>query len=204
MDAGKEDLAIAAYDKAVGYGVPQQEVILLLMRSTAYLQRATAHKEKLREIVNELIANLPDDANVQKMFQETSSRPPLANATFRRVLQDSITQEKQFRRTQYRHGLFQYALLKAAQDSLRATELLPKYSTSWLRAGEILSELWKLKESAQYYERALELDASLQESLEPEIARLRKRQELLDNARAYGWQEKTLRLALAAVVLRAE
>jgi hypothetical protein len=28
------------------------------------------------------------------------------------------------------------------------------------------------------------------------IERLRKRQELLDNARAYGWSEDTLRLAL--------
>jgi tetratricopeptide (TPR) repeat protein len=166
------------------------------MRATAYMQRAASHKAKLKEIVNDLIAMVPDMSTIQSLYEKGSHYSALANSIFRRVLEDTSNQEKQFRRTQYRHGLYQYALLQAAQDSLRATQLLPTYATSWLRAGEILSELWKLKESAQYYERAIELDESLKGSLVPVIDRLRKRQELLDNARAYGWSEDTLRLAL--------
>jgi tetratricopeptide (TPR) repeat protein len=65
-----------------------------------------------------------------------------------------------------------------------ATQLMPNYAASWVQAGEILSELWKLRESAQCYERAIELDETLTESLVPVIERLRKRQELLDIASA--------------------
>ena len=113
----------------------------------------------------------------------------MSSSLFRRVLSDTAKQEAKFRQTQYRHGLYQYALLQASQDSLRSTQLLPTYSDSWRMAGDILSALWKLKESEQYYVRAIELDNTLSESLLPLIKRLQKRQSLLDNARAYGWSE---------------
>jgi tetratricopeptide (TPR) repeat protein len=196
LEAGKVALAIGAYDNALATEVSQQEGIILLMRATAYLQRAGTHKRQLKEIVNELIGMVPDMSSFRSMYEEASFHPAIGNAVFRRVIEHTATQEKQFRRTQYRHGLYQYALLQAAQDALRATQLMPTYATSWVQAGEILSELWKLKESAQYYERAIELDETLTDSLVPVIERLRKRQELLDNARAYGWSEDTLRLAL--------
>jgi hypothetical protein len=41
-----------------------------------------------------------------------------------------------------------------------------------------------------------ELDETLADSLVPLIERLRKRQELHDNARAYGWSEDILHLAM--------
>jgi tetratricopeptide (TPR) repeat protein len=196
LEAGEVDLAIDAYDNAIETEVSQQEGIVLLMRATAYLQRAAGHKQDLKEIVNELIDMVPSTSTLQLVYEEALRHPPLANAIFRKVLVDTDRQGKQFRKTQYRHGLYQYALLQAAQDALRATQLLPSYAQSWIRAAEILSELWKLKESVQYYERAIELDPSLSETLRPVINRLRKRQDLLDTARAYGWSEDTLRLAL--------
>lgn len=196
LEAGQVDLAIDAYDKAIETGVSQQEGVVLLMRATAYLQRAAGHKEDLKEIVSELVEMVPATSSLRIVYEEAMRQPSLANAIFRKVLEDTERQEQQFRKTQYRHGLYQYALLQAAQDALRATQLLPNYATSWVRAGEILSELWKLKESAQYFERAIELDEALSSSLRPVIARLRKRQELLDTARAFGWSEDTLRLAL--------
>lgn len=104
---------------------------------------------------------------------------------------------KKFLQTKYYHGLYEYALLHATQDSLRATQLLPNYAKTWLRAGDSLAELRKLKESAQYYEKALELDPSLSNTLRPIIERLKKSQEFLDKARANGWTEDTLRVALA-------
>ena len=196
LEAGEINLAIEAYDKAIETSVAQQEGIVLLMRATAYLQRAAAHKEELKEIVSELTGMVSPTSSLQLVYEEAMRQPPLANAIFRKVLEDTDRQEKQFRKTQYRHGLYQYALLQAAQDALRATQLLPDYANSWIRAGEILSELWKLKESEQYYERAIELDEKLAATLRPVIDRLRKRQELLDTARAFGWSEDTLRLAL--------
>ena len=101
------------------------------------------------------------------------------------------------RKIQFRHGLYQYALLRATQDSLQATEILPSYSTSWLRAGDLLSQLWKLKESRQYYEKALALDPSLTKTLEPILGNLKRRQLLLEQAKANkDWPEDSLRLAL--------
>ncbi|GAX16107.1 hypothetical protein FisN_3Hh413 [Fistulifera solaris] len=194
LEAGQIDLAIDAYDKAIETGVTQQEGIVLLMRSTAYLQRAITHRTTLKEIVNELIGMVP--SALPFVFDEAIRHPSLANAIFRKFVEQTERQDKHFRKTQYRHGLYQYALLKAAQDAIRATQLLPYYEVAWLRAGEILSELWRLKESAQYYEKAIDLDSSLEPSLRPVIERLRLRQELLDTARAYGWTEDILRLAL--------
>jgi tetratricopeptide (TPR) repeat protein len=168
------------------------------MRASAFLQRAAGHKDKLKESVGELVKLIPDSSNLVNAFDEAKSQPVLASSIFRRILEESGQRESQFRRTQYRHGLYQYALLAAAQDALKATELLPNYALSWLKAGEILSELWKLEESTQYFERAMELDPSLVDVVTPVIKRLRKRQQLLKNARGYGWSDSTLRLALDA------
>jgi tetratricopeptide (TPR) repeat protein len=90
--------------------------------------------------------------------------------------------------------MYQYALLQAAQDAFRATQLLPRSADAWRRAADILSELWKLKEAVQYYEKAMEFDDSIDYSAN--IQQLYKRQDLLESARAYGWSEDTLRLAL--------
>lgn len=170
----------------------------MLLRASAYLQQAEAHKVDLQSTVEDLTEMVPDSENLKGLMVEATEteQPALSNSILSQVLQEGKRQEAQFRRTQFYHGLYQYALLHAAQDSLRATELLPGYSTSWLRAGEILSELWKLKESTQYYERAIELDNDLKETLLPIIEGLKQRQDLLERARAFGWPEDTLRLAL--------
>jgi tetratricopeptide (TPR) repeat protein len=199
LEAGKVELAIDAYNKALATGVERQEGIVLLLRASAYLSQAETHKAELQKTVDELTDMVPESENLKALIMETggNSTPPLmANSILTKVLNEGKRQELQFRQTQFRHGLYQYALLHAAQDSLRATELLSSYPTSWLRAGEILSGLWKLKESTQYYERAIALDNSLEAGLAPVIERLKKRQDLLERARAYGWPEDTLRLAL--------
>ena len=196
LEAGKVASAIDAYDKALATNTSEQEGIVLLMRANAYMQRAASHREKLTETVNQLTEMVPGTETLHIVYEQLGTEPALANSLFRRVLSDTAKQEAKFRQTQYRHGLYQYALLQASQDSLRSTELLPAYADSWRMAGDILSALWKLKESGQYYVRAIELDNTLSESLLPLIKRLQKKQSLLDNARAYGWSEDMLRLAL--------
>jgi hypothetical protein len=146
----------------------------------------------------------------------------LQQSIFRRMLRDAQGQEFQFRRTLYMHGLYQHALLQAAQDALYSTELLPDYPTAWQQAGDVFSDLWKLQESTLFYQRAIQLDNDdydsengdsssldyyssssrpqrrrLEATLKPVIERLKRRQQLLDQARSYyGWSEDTLRLAL--------
>ena len=115
----------------------------------------------------------------------------------RKLQSNEMFQKAQLRKLQYRHGLYQISLLQAARDSLKATEVLPNYSTAWLRAGELLSVLWKIKESKQYYEKALSIDESLEESLDPILKELEARQELLKRARASeDLSEDSLQLAL--------
>jgi tetratricopeptide (TPR) repeat protein len=141
----------------------------------------------------------------------------LQQSIFRRILRDAQSQEFQFRRTLYMHGLYQHALLQAAQDALYSTELLPDYPSAWQQAGDVFSDLWKLPESTLFYQRAIQLDNDdydendengdssssrpqrrrLETTLKPVIERLKRRQQLLDQARSYyGWSEDTLRLAL--------
>ena len=121
-------------------------------------------------------------------------------------------QKGQLRRIQYRHGLYQTSLLQATKDSLRSTELLPEYTSSWILAGELLSDLWKIKESRQYYEKAISLVAAgtsptndvndenylLKESIMTLLDGLGTRQDLLDQqARANKkWSKDSIRLAL--------
>ena len=199
LEAGKVSLAIEAYQKALDAAAedPQQEGVILHLRAAAYLQRAAKHREKLQDIVQELIAMVPAPPTLVSLLDVAYHATPLSAAVFRRVLQDSARQEVQFRATQYRHGLYQYALLQAAQDALRATQVLPYYAPAWVRAGDILGELWKLSEAVSSYERAMVLDETAwRPTLEPVIARLVRRQELLAEARTYRWSEDTLRLAL--------
>lgn len=204
LEKGEISEAINAYNKAikafpvgtVPHRYVDQEGIILLMRATAYLKRAAVNRRELQIVVRDLTKAVPDPAKLRTLYSEVTKIPSLSNPIFKRVLEDCKSQDKKFQNTKYWHGLYQFALLHAAQDSLRATQLLPDYAKTWLLAGEILAELWKLKESSQYYEKAIELDSSLADTLRPVIERLQKRQDFLDNARAYGCSEDTLRLAL--------
>jgi tetratricopeptide (TPR) repeat protein len=191
-------LAIDAYQKALddAIGDERQTGVLLYLRSAAYLQRAGAHRNKLRTAVQDLASLVPLPNKLVNVLDVAYYRPMLSSSVFRRILYDAEQQDRQFRGTQYWHGLYQYALLQAAQDALRATEVLPLYADAWIRAGDILGELWKLNEAISYYEQAIELDETLEETILPLVTRLQRRQDLLAEARSYRWSEDTLRLAL--------
>jgi tetratricopeptide (TPR) repeat protein len=187
--------AIACYNSALATNYQPQKGILLLLRATAYLKRAFAHQAELRKTVSDLSDCVPDPNDLGRVYQLAAQHPSLAKPLFNRVLRDSKLQDKKFRLTKYRHGLYEYALLHAAQDSLRSTQLLPHHAKTWLRAGDALAELRKLKESALYYQKAMELDPTLRDRLEPVIERLERSQQFLEKAK--GWYSSdTLRLVL--------
>jgi tetratricopeptide (TPR) repeat protein len=178
--------AIASYNSALATKYEPQEGILLLLRATAYLKRAFQHQAELRKTVSDLSETVPEDpAQLGRLYQLASQYPALSKPLFNKVLSDTKLQDKKFRQTKYRHGLYEYALLHAAQDSLRSTQLLPHHSKTYLRAGDALAELRKLKESALYYQKAIELDPALKGRLEPVIKRLERSQQFLEKAK--GW-----------------
>jgi tetratricopeptide (TPR) repeat protein len=187
--------AIASYNSALATNYQPQEGILLLLRATAYLKRAFAHQVELRKTVNDLSDSVPDPTDLGRLYQIAAQHPSLSKPLFNKVMRDCKLQDKKFRQTKYRHGLYEYALLHAAQDSLRSTQLLPHHAKTWLRAGDALAELRKLKESALYYQKAIELDPTLRDRLEPVIERLERSQQFLEKAK--GWYSRdTLRLVL--------
>jgi tetratricopeptide (TPR) repeat protein len=198
LEAGKVSLAIDTYQKALvaAAGDERQEGVILYLRAAAHLQRAARHRNELKSSVDDLTAMVPSPSTLVSLLDVAHYQPPLSVAVFRRILQDAEAQDRSFRGTQYRHGLYQYALLQAAQDALRATQVLPHYAAGWVRAADILGELWKLPEAVLYYERAMALDESLRPILLPVITRLQRRRDLLDDARKNRWSEDTLRLAL--------
>ena len=197
LEENRVGLAIEEYRRALELNVDSQRGILLLQRATAYLRRASQHRDSLQRIVNDLAKTVPDPGTLRAVYEEAASGPRvLALSLFRSVLERTSAQTSRFRKTQYRHGLYQHALLKASQDALEATSLLPNYGTAFYRTGEILSELWKVKESLQYYDRAVALDPTLAPKVRSVTDRLQRRDELLESARAYGWTDNALRLAL--------
>jgi tetratricopeptide (TPR) repeat protein len=254
LDKGDITKAIQSYDKALAAGYEDQEGVLLVMRATAYLQRAFHHRKALKTAVQSLKesvewtttstsgttsnsnkddnqksstssssttsstgsdvnnssdnnkadkhkysneaeylvnkhtnpATAADDAadwNIQLLLKTANDNPPLAPMLLQRLVLQSNVQARKFQQTKFRHSLYEYALLHATQDSLRSTQLLPRYAKTWLRAGDSLAELRKLKESLNYYEKALELDPSLEFTLRSTIDRLRDTQHAIDDAR---------------------
>jgi len=169
LEQGEVSKAIDCYGRAIGTGYADQEGVVLLMRSTAYLKRAFEHQRELRKVVDELQRIVPEPESLQMLFATAQANPSLARALHQRAFSDRRKQDRQFRQIKFRHSLYEYALLHAAQDSLRATQILPHYAKTWLRAGDSLAELRKLREAASYYEKAMEIDPTLVETLMPVV-----------------------------------
>ena len=138
-----------------------------------------------------------DPADGKDENRDNNPQTAVRLSVLRKLRTNGILRKAQLRKIQYRHGLYQTSLLQATRDSLRATEVLPSYPTAWLRAGELLSDLWKIKESQQYYEKALSIDETLEENISSVLKELEARQELVDRARdKKEWPEDSLQLAL--------
>ena len=86
-----------------------------------------------------------------------SSKQEDENGTSTKTIEEENKEQKEnsrFRKIRFRHMLYQTSMLHATKDSLRATELLPDSASSWIMAGDMLSGIWKIQESRQYYETA--------------------------------------------------
>ena len=91
------------------------------------------------------------------------------------------------------HSLYEFTLMRALEDLLTATVVLPGFAQAWRRAGDALGELQHFNSAIEYYEVAARLDASLAEVLLPVIERLRVIENIVSNAEAKGWSKETIR-----------
>lgn len=89
-------------------------------------------------------------------------------------------------------SLYEHALLKALQDLLTATVLLPGFAQAWRRAGDTLNELRYFKSSREYYEVAIRLDPNLTDLLVPTIQKLKLMEQLIANAENKGIDTDTI------------
>ena len=152
------------------------------------------------EATSSQISSPRDSFDGQAQVRDNDPQTAVRLSVLRKLQTNGSLRKAQLRKIQYRHGLYQTSLLHATRDSLRATEVLPSYSTAWISAGELLSDLWKIKESKQYYEKALSIDESLKGKISEVLKGLEARQELVDRARDNKeWPEDSLQLALDIV-----
>ena len=207
LEEGEPSNAITLYDKALDAikRTPSSsdqlpKGLILMKRARAYLMRAGNHRTTLRILVKDLTDTVPSSSTMKILYQTASTHPSLSPSIFNRLAGDSKVQQAKFRSIRYRHDMYEFALLHAVQDSLQATQLLPQNAKSWLLAGQCLAELRKLKESNQYYQRALEIDPNMKQTLNVVMEKNRVSQEFMDAARASGFSGDTLRLALDVAV----
>ena len=200
LEEGEPSQAISLYDQAFDLAEKQPSQLpkgsILMKRARAYLKRAAKHRTILRMHVKDLTDTVPSASTMKVLYQTAASHPALSSTIFQRLAGDSKVQQAKFRQIRYRHDMLEFAWLHAVQDSLQATQILPQNAQAWLLAGECLAELRKLKESNQYYQRALEIDPSMEKELKGVMEKNRASQEFMDKARASGFSGDTLRLAL--------
>jgi tetratricopeptide (TPR) repeat protein len=201
LEDGTPSQAITLYNRALSTArentkdrLPQGSI--LMKRSRAYLKRAANHRKLLQLLVKDLADAIPDATTLRILYQTSSANSSLAPAIFARLAADSKGHQVKFRSIRYRHDMYEFALLHAARDSLQATQLLPTNSNAWSLAGECLAKLRKLKESTQYYQKAVELDPGLEGKLKDVMDRNIASMEFMEVARGGGFSADTLRLAL--------
>lgn len=91
------------------------------------------------------------------------------------------------------YSMYEFALMRALEDLLTATVVLPGFAQAWRRAGDVLGELQHFGSAIEYYEVAARLDSSLAELLLPVVERLRVIETIVSNAEAKGWSKDTIR-----------
>ncbi|KAL3785119.1 hypothetical protein ACHAWO_007942 [Cyclotella atomus] len=197
LEDGTPSQAISFYNRAISTSeTTPLSGSILMKRSKAYLKRASNHRKLLQLLVSDLSSSIPDAPTLQIIHQTSLSNPSLAPILYGRLATDSKGYQMKFRSIRFRHDMYEFALLHAARDSLRATQLLSNDANAFILAGECLAKLRKLKESTGYYEKAVELDSSLESELKGVMERNRVSMEFMEVARSGGLSADTLRLAL--------
>lgn len=175
LDRNEVQKAIESYDNAIRTGFADQEGVILVMRSTAYLQRAFTHRMNVRALLDKGAGQ--SDLNVESvgaMFAIAEALPHGAPRVMDLLVAAGEEQATTYHDLRLSHGLYEFAALQACEDAVKATQLLPNYSKCWLRAGEALAELRRTEEALGYFQTAVTLDPSLAAVIQPVVERLKE------------------------------
>eukprot|EP00601_Ochromonadales_sp_CCMP2298_P005002 CAMPEP_0173193130 /NCGR_PEP_ID=MMETSP1141-20130122/13794_1 /TAXON_ID=483371 /ORGANISM="non described non described, Strain CCMP2298" /LENGTH=336 /DNA_ID=CAMNT_0014117445 /DNA_START=151 /DNA_END=1161 /DNA_ORIENTATION=- len=217
LKIGEVDTAIKCYDKAMEMRDKEQEGVLLVMRGTALLQRTYACRMRHKDVLRVAEEVLPSYETITNFLNSMASLSPAlrskvmlmhllkVNNLYAGINSTSTWNEVKTRWPEIRRGstissgddllnlskftwaLYENSLMRALQDLLTATLVLPKFSQAWRRAGDALTELRRFSSAVEYYEAAMRLDDGLEELLVPTIERLKVLEKLLENAEMKGW-----------------
>lgn len=180
---GEVDLAIECYDKGLELGDTEQEGVLLVMRGTAFLQRAYACKMRHRDIIllsEEVLPTIDGVRNilnalssletslklkasmdvllkVDAIYKRLDKSPNWNESKWPEVREGKIVTsgEELLNRCIFSWSLYEHALMRALQDLLTATVVLPGFSQAWRRAADTLAELRLYPSAIEYYEVAV-------------------------------------------------
>jgi tetratricopeptide (TPR) repeat protein len=97
------------------------------------------------------------------------------------------------------HSMYEFALMRALEDLLTATVVLPGFAQAWRRAGDALGELQHFSSAVEYYEVAARLDSSLAEALVPAISRLKVIDSIVSSASEKGWSKALIQTLIEDV-----
>jgi tetratricopeptide (TPR) repeat protein len=89
-------------------------------------------------------------------------------------------------RASFSFSLYEHSLIRALEDLLKATMVLPGFAQGWRRAGDALSELQHFGSAIEYYEIAIDLEPSLGGVLESKLERLRMVEKIISSAEGRG------------------
>lgn len=95
--------------------------------------------------------------------------------------------EEMINKAVFAYSLYEYSLLRALSDLLKATLVLPGFAQAWRRAGDALVEMRLYRPAIEYYDVAVRLDEALGDVLLPAIERLKLTERFVENAEAKGW-----------------
>jgi len=174
LDRNEVTQAIACYNRAIDAGFKDQEGVILVMRSTAYLQRAFAHRLDVRATLERAADTALTELAMTTALGAARAWPLWAPTMHAVVAALGEAQAETYRSLKMHHGLYELSLLQATDDAIRATQLLPNYSKCWLRAGEALAELRRTEDALQYFQAAVALDPSLAVVIQPIVEQLQE------------------------------
>ena len=86
------------------------------------------------------------------------------------------------RKTSFALSMYEHSLMRALDDLLIATVVVPGFAQAWRRAGDTLSELQQFSSAIEYYEVAISLDTALETTLGPTLDKLRIIDKVITNA----------------------
>eukprot|EP00903_Cladosiphon_okamuranus_P005879 g5815.t1 len=113
LDRNEVTLAIDYYDKALATGYADQQGVLLVMRATAFIQRAYSHGRALTDLLQKVVVDMPTQTTLEVLHELWEASGPSARMVLLgKFAQDCEGRGSLYQKTKFRYGLYEFALLR--------------------------------------------------------------------------------------------